>query len=186
MVDVRRVAIAARVFTLAVIISTTVVGDVGLGGVWFVLVIAAVAEALSMTRALPEGPIVAIEGALTAAAAAATQRVRLLRVGGRPAGTVGASGPGPAGFVLAMMVVAAARSPPDKASTARRANSPVLAGRSAGLRASPRWITGSSRAGTDPASSGGAPSRWDRRMTSAEPENTGRPVRHSARTQASE
>jgi len=71
MTDVRRVAIATRVFTLAVIVSTTVVGDVSLGGVWFVLVIAAVAQALSLTRALPEGPIVAIEGALTAAAAAA-------------------------------------------------------------------------------------------------------------------
>ena len=71
MTDVRRVAIAARVFTLAVIVSTTVVGDVGLGGVWFVLVIAAIAEALSMSRALSESPIVVIEGALTAAAAAA-------------------------------------------------------------------------------------------------------------------
>ena len=71
MTDVRRVAIAARVFTLAVIVSTTIVGDVSMGGVWFVLVIAALAEALSLTRALPETPIVAIEGALTAAAAAA-------------------------------------------------------------------------------------------------------------------
>jgi signal transduction histidine kinase len=69
--DVRRVAIAARVFTLAVIVSTAIVGDTGLGGVWFVLVIAALAETLSLSRALPEGPIVAIEGALTAAAAAA-------------------------------------------------------------------------------------------------------------------
>jgi signal transduction histidine kinase len=70
--DVRRVAIAARVFTLAVIVSTTMVGDVGMGGVWFVLVIAAIAEVLSLSRALPESPIVVIEGALTAAAAAAS------------------------------------------------------------------------------------------------------------------
>jgi signal transduction histidine kinase len=68
--DVRQVAVAARVFTLAVIVSTAFVGDVGMNGVWFVLVIAACSEALSLSRALPEGPIVVVEGALTAAAAA--------------------------------------------------------------------------------------------------------------------
>jgi signal transduction histidine kinase len=70
--DVRRVALAARVFTLAVIASTAVTGNVGTNGVWYVLAIAAVAETVSLTRALPEGPLVVIEGALTAVAAAAT------------------------------------------------------------------------------------------------------------------
>jgi signal transduction histidine kinase len=70
MTDARRVAIAARIFTLAVIVSTAVVGDTSLGGVWFVLAIAAIAEALSLSRALPESLVAAIEGVLTAAAAA--------------------------------------------------------------------------------------------------------------------
>lgn len=72
MSDVRQVAIAARVFTLAVIVSTTFVGDTTRDGVWYVLVIAAFAEALSLTRVLPEGPVVVIEGLLTAGAAAAS------------------------------------------------------------------------------------------------------------------
>jgi signal transduction histidine kinase len=67
--DVGRVAVAARVFTLAVIASTAVVGDVGTSGVWYVLAIAALAEVLSLSQVLPEGPIVLLEGALTAAAA---------------------------------------------------------------------------------------------------------------------
>lgn len=70
MTDVRRVALAARVFTLAVIVSTAVVGDTSLDGVWLVLVIAGCAEALSFTRSLPEGLIVIVEGVLTAAVAA--------------------------------------------------------------------------------------------------------------------
>jgi signal transduction histidine kinase len=70
--DVRRVAVAARVFTLAVIASTAVIGDVGTTGIWYVLAIATVAETVSLTRALPEGPLVVIEGALTAIAAAAS------------------------------------------------------------------------------------------------------------------
>lgn len=72
MTDVRRVAIAARVFTLAVIASTAVVGDVGRAGVWYVLAIAAFAEALSLAQVLPETPVVVIEGVLTAAAAVAS------------------------------------------------------------------------------------------------------------------
>ena len=72
MTDVLRVALAARVFTLAVISSTAVVGDADLDGVWLVLGIAALAEALSASRLLREGTIVVIEGALTAAAAAAS------------------------------------------------------------------------------------------------------------------
>jgi signal transduction histidine kinase len=67
--DVRRVAVAARVFTLAVIASTTLVGDVGTMGMWYILAIAGFAELLSLSRILPEGPIVVVEGALTAAAA---------------------------------------------------------------------------------------------------------------------
>jgi signal transduction histidine kinase len=72
MQDVRQVAIAARVFTLAVIMSTTFVGDTTREGVWYVLAIAAVAELASISRALPEGPIVVLEGLLTAAAATAS------------------------------------------------------------------------------------------------------------------
>jgi signal transduction histidine kinase len=70
--DVGRVALAARVFTLAVIASTAFVGDVGTAGVWYVVAIATFAEVLSLTGALPAGPIVLIEGALTAAAAVAS------------------------------------------------------------------------------------------------------------------
>ena len=70
MIDVLRVALAARVFTVAVIVSTAVVGNASMDGVWLVLVIASCAEALSFSRALPEGPIVVVEGMFTAAAAA--------------------------------------------------------------------------------------------------------------------
>jgi signal transduction histidine kinase len=70
--DVQRVAIAARVFTLAVIVSTAYVSDGPRDGVWYVLAIAAIAEALSLSRALPERVIVVGEGALTAAAAVAS------------------------------------------------------------------------------------------------------------------
>lgn len=72
MTDVRQVAVAARVFTLAVIASTAVVGDIGQAGVWYVLTIAGFAEAISLTRVLPEQPLVVIEGILTAAAAVAS------------------------------------------------------------------------------------------------------------------
>jgi signal transduction histidine kinase len=72
MTDALRVAIAARVFTLAVIVSTAVVGDVGMDGVWYVLVIAGFAEALSLSRALPGGPTAVVEGILTAVAASAS------------------------------------------------------------------------------------------------------------------
>jgi signal transduction histidine kinase len=69
MTDVRRVAVAARVFTLAVIFSTAIVGDVGTDGVWFVLGVAALAAGLSLSQVLSEGPVVVVEGALTAVAA---------------------------------------------------------------------------------------------------------------------
>jgi signal transduction histidine kinase len=67
--DVRRVAAAARVFTLAVIASTAVVGSVGTDGVWYILGIAGFAEVMSFTGILEETPLALIEGALTAAAA---------------------------------------------------------------------------------------------------------------------
>lgn len=66
MTAIRRVALATRVFTLAVIVSTALVGDAAMDGVWFVLALAATAEALSLSRLLPEGPLVVIEGAATA------------------------------------------------------------------------------------------------------------------------
>jgi signal transduction histidine kinase len=72
MTDVLRVALAARVFTLAVIFSTAIVGDADLSGVWYVLAIAGLAEVLSLSRVLREGPIVVIEGVLTAVAATAS------------------------------------------------------------------------------------------------------------------
>ena len=50
MTDVLRVALAARVFTFAVIFSTAIVGDADLDGVWFVLAIAGLAEVLSLSR----------------------------------------------------------------------------------------------------------------------------------------
>lgn len=72
MTDLRRVAVAARVFTLAVIISAALVGNVALDGVYLVLVVAVVAEWLSLTRVLPERAIAVVEGALTAVAVAIT------------------------------------------------------------------------------------------------------------------
>jgi len=70
--EIRRVAVAARVFTLAVIVSTAFVGSGARNGVWYVLAIAAFAEILSLTEAMPERAIALIEGALTAAAAVAS------------------------------------------------------------------------------------------------------------------
>jgi signal transduction histidine kinase len=67
--DVLRVGVAARVFTIAVIISTALVGHVGMIGVWYVVFIALLAELVSMTRMVPEKVIVVIEGMVTAAAA---------------------------------------------------------------------------------------------------------------------
>jgi signal transduction histidine kinase len=63
--ELLRVAAAARVFTLAVIASTALVGDVALNGLWYVAVLAVAAEALSLSRALPDRVIVVVEGALT-------------------------------------------------------------------------------------------------------------------------
>lgn len=68
--DLRRVAVAARVFTLAVTVSAALVGDVALDGVWLVLAVATLAEGLSLTRLLPERTIAVLEGALTAVAVA--------------------------------------------------------------------------------------------------------------------
>ncbi|MFL6155914.1 MAG: sensor histidine kinase [Marmoricola sp.] len=65
MTDLLRVAAAARVFTLAVIAATALVGDVALDGLWFVAVLAVAAEGLSITRSVPDRAIVILEGALT-------------------------------------------------------------------------------------------------------------------------
>ena len=72
MTDVRPVALAARVFTLAVIASTAFVGNVGRDGVWYVLAIALFIEMISLARVLPEQPLVVIEGILTAGVAVAS------------------------------------------------------------------------------------------------------------------
>lgn len=69
MTEVRRVALAARVFTLAVIVSTAYVGDVSRNGVWYAIGIATTATAISLTELLPERVIVVLEGILTAALA---------------------------------------------------------------------------------------------------------------------
>ncbi|HEY0903261.1 MAG TPA: histidine kinase [Marmoricola sp.] len=69
MTDVSRVAIAARVFTLVAIISTAAVGDVVMEGVWYVVGIAAVAQAVTLVRAVPVGPVVVLEAGITAAVA---------------------------------------------------------------------------------------------------------------------
>ena len=68
--DLRRVAVATRVFTLAVTISAALVGGVPLGGVWLVLGVAGIAEGLSLTRLVPERGVAVLEGALTAVAVA--------------------------------------------------------------------------------------------------------------------
>ena len=65
MTDLLRIAAAARVFTLAVIASTALVGDVELAGLWYVAAIAVAAESLSVTRRVPDKAIVLLEGALT-------------------------------------------------------------------------------------------------------------------------
>jgi len=70
MTELRRVAVAARVFTLAVIVSTALVGNVALNGVYLVLAVAVIAEWVSLTRTVPERAIVVVEGALTAVAVA--------------------------------------------------------------------------------------------------------------------
>lgn len=68
--DLRRVAVASRVFTLAVIASAALVGNVALDGVYLVLGVAALAEWASLTRVVPERVIAVLEGALTAVAVA--------------------------------------------------------------------------------------------------------------------
>ncbi len=65
MTDLLRVAAAARIFTLAVIASTALVGNVALDGLWYVAAIAVLAQAFSMRSALPDKLIVIVEGALT-------------------------------------------------------------------------------------------------------------------------
>ncbi|MCX6395856.1 MAG: histidine kinase [Propionibacteriales bacterium] len=69
MTDLLRVAAAARVFTLAVIASTALVGDVGVDGLWYVTAIAAVAELGSLSRRVPDRFIVLAEGAVTSVVA---------------------------------------------------------------------------------------------------------------------
>jgi signal transduction histidine kinase len=67
--DLLRVAAAARVFTLAVIGATALVGDIALDGLWYIALLAVAAEAVSISRRVPDRAIVIAEGALTAAVA---------------------------------------------------------------------------------------------------------------------
>jgi signal transduction histidine kinase len=70
--DVRRFAIAARVFTLVAITSTALVGNVETSGVGFVAAIAVVAELLSVGRRVPESMIAVVEAVATAFLAASS------------------------------------------------------------------------------------------------------------------
>lgn len=65
MTDLLRVAVAARVFILAVIASTALVGDVALDGLWYVAAIAFLAQLASLTRTVPDRLVVLAEGVLT-------------------------------------------------------------------------------------------------------------------------
>jgi signal transduction histidine kinase len=64
--DQRRVAVAARVFTLAAISSTALVGKVGLDGLWYVVGIAAAAEFAQVGARIPMRWVVVAEGIATA------------------------------------------------------------------------------------------------------------------------
>lgn len=65
MSELLRVAAAARIFILAVIASTALVGEVALDGLWYVAGIALLAQTASITRAVPDRVVVLAEGALT-------------------------------------------------------------------------------------------------------------------------
>lgn len=69
MSDVLRVAAAARVFTLAVVAATALVGDVSVAGLWYAAVIATAAQAIAMRRSVPDHLVLLVEGGLTAAVA---------------------------------------------------------------------------------------------------------------------
>ncbi len=66
MTESRRVAAAARVFTLVAIGSAALVGDVETRGVLWVAILATVAGIVSATRKVPETVLVMIEGSSTA------------------------------------------------------------------------------------------------------------------------
>ncbi len=65
MTDQRRVAIAARVFTLAAITSTALVGNVGRDGLWYAAAIAAGAELAQLGARIPIRWVVVAEGITT-------------------------------------------------------------------------------------------------------------------------
>lgn len=71
MSEVTRVALAARVFTVAAIVSIALAGDLELTGLIYVSMIATLAAVLSVTDLVPEQIVVIVEGALTAGVAAA-------------------------------------------------------------------------------------------------------------------
>ena len=71
--DVGRVALAARVFTIAALTSiAALAGEEYLKGALLVVAIAAVAIALSLTRRLPEWVVAVLEGSTVAVVAALT------------------------------------------------------------------------------------------------------------------
>ncbi|MCZ4499597.1 MAG: two-component sensor histidine kinase [Marmoricola sp.] len=65
MSDLLRVAAASRVFTLAVIAATALIGDVGLLGLWYVAAIALAAQVASLRQAFPVRVVLLLEGCLT-------------------------------------------------------------------------------------------------------------------------
>ncbi|MCW2780986.1 MAG: Histidine kinase [Marmoricola sp.] len=71
MTDVGRVALAARVFTLAALGSITVVSNDSLYGLMFIVLVAIAMEVLSLTHRLPESWIAVAEGSITAIVAVA-------------------------------------------------------------------------------------------------------------------
>lgn len=66
MTELGRVAIAARAFTLAVILATALVGDVPLDGVLWIAGIAAGAQVVDLRTGIPTSVVLSVEGGLTA------------------------------------------------------------------------------------------------------------------------
>jgi signal transduction histidine kinase len=70
--ELNRVAGAARVFTLAVIVATAIVGQVDLTGAAIVAAVACLAQGLFLVERVPTGAVIALEGGLTAVVSVVT------------------------------------------------------------------------------------------------------------------